>query len=190
DEMEGAYLYEALASVSNGEQAGVYSEMASAESRHAKHWAARLEEAGLPVPTYRPSRRARVIAWMARRFGARAVLPILQTFEMKAQAVALPDGPPGMDLDERTHSRVLRHLGGSATGATISQTEGWHRNAGTTLRAAVFGISDGLVSNLSLVSGVAGATTAGRVVLLAGVAGLLAGAFSMAAGEYVSVRDK
>ncbi|HEV8064776.1 MAG TPA: VIT1/CCC1 transporter family protein [Acidimicrobiales bacterium] len=64
-----------------------------------------------------------------------------------------------------------------------------HRNIrGGSARAAVFGISDGLVSNTSLVLGISGATTAGGLVRLAGLAGLLGGAFSMAAGEYISMR--
>jgi vacuolar iron transporter family protein len=67
----------------------------------------------------------------------------------------------------------------------------WHRiGQSGTLRAAIFGVSDGLVSNLALVMGVAGATTDGRMVVLAGLAGLLAGAFSMAAGEWISMTSQ
>ena len=81
--------------------------------------------------------------------------------------------------------------GASASPDQIAAREGWHRSARSgTLRAVIFGVSDGLVSNLSLVMGVAGASAASeaRFILLAGIAGLLAGAFSMAAGEYISMQ--
>jgi VIT1/CCC1 family predicted Fe2+/Mn2+ transporter len=99
------------------------------------------------------------------------------------------EAPPGMGIDERTHTRVLAQLSGGSSGAAISARESWHRNSGGgRLRAAVFGVIDGLVSNLALVMGIAGASTQRHLVLLAGVAGLVAGAFSMAAGEYVSMK--
>lgn len=186
EEMEGAYIYRVLSSISVGERSAVYVELALAEERHAAHWATRLEELGDPVSPFRPGARARLIGWMARRFGAKSVIPLLQAFEMRAQMLETTDAPPGMERDELTHSRVLRHIG---SGPEISRFERWHRrSSGGSLRAAVFGVSDGLVSNFSLVMGVAGAATGHRFVLLAGIAGLLAGAFSMGAGEYVSVR--
>jgi VIT1/CCC1 family predicted Fe2+/Mn2+ transporter/rubrerythrin len=78
----------------------------------------------------------------------------------------------------------------AASVAEITKAENWHRGGAGTLRAIVFGASDGLVSNLSLVMGVAGATAEPSFILLSGIAGLLAGAFSMAAGEYISVRSQ
>jgi len=79
----------------------------------------------------------------------------------------------------------------SKGGASILRAERWHRTSyGGSLRAAVFGVNDGLISNFSLVMGISGAGTAPKFVLLAGIAGLLAGAFSMAAGEYISVRSQ
>ena len=69
--------------------------------------------------------------------------------------------------------------------------EAWHRGGRSgTLRAAVFGANDGLVSNLSLIMGVAGASANNEVIVLAGIAGLLAGAFSMAAGEFISMQSQ
>lgn len=189
DEMEGAYVYRVMSTLGKGEQPGIYLELAEAEERHAKHWAERLAELGEEVPPFRPRRRTRLIAWAAKRFGPRAVIPLLQAFEVKAQMIETPGAPPSMELDERRHSAVLAQLGGAASGPSISRREGWHRNTGGgTLRAGVFGISDGLVSNLSLVMGVVGAAGGRRFVLLAGIAGLLAGAFSMAAGEYISMK--
>ncbi len=87
------------------------------------------------------------------------------------------------------HPPVGSGDGGSAEAVTKGET--WHRSARSgTLRAIIFGVSDGLVSNLSLVMGVAGASNQGSLILLAGVAGLLAGAFSMAAGEYISMQSQ
>ena len=87
------------------------------------------------------------------------------------------------------HPPVAR--GAAESPDAITRGEGWHRSARSgTLRAVIFGVSDGLVSNLSLVMGVAGASDDGRLILLTGIAGLLAGAFSMAAGEYISMQSQ
>jgi VIT1/CCC1 family predicted Fe2+/Mn2+ transporter len=95
----------------------------------------------------------------------------------------------GVKTTKQRHRIAFRRLRPGGSIRKFASSEG-HRTEGQsgTFRAAVFGVNDGLVSNLSLVMGVAGASTDQRYVLLAGVAGLLAGAFSMAAGEYVSMR--
>ena len=121
----------------------------------------------------------------------RRVLPIISSIESRDEAgyMQQPEAA-GLPAEERAHSRTLWAMGGGAPGAaSIVGTERWHvgTRAGG-LRAAVFGINDGLVSNFSLVMGFAGAEAKPEYILLAGVAGLLAGSFSMAAGEYVSVR--
>ena len=101
----------------------------------------------------------------------------------------------GMPAEERSHARVFQELqsatSGGIAGTVLAQLEGRHRSTGggNALRAAVLGASDGLTSNLSLVMGVAGATSAGRAVLVTGLAGLLAGALSMAIGEWLSVQS-
>jgi VIT1/CCC1 family predicted Fe2+/Mn2+ transporter len=97
-----------------------------------------------------------------------------------------------MDADERGHARTLRAIVGDngTEGSFIAKLEGRHRaTAGNALRAAVLGANDGLLSNLSLVMGVAGASLAGREIVITGVAGLLAGAGSMALGEWLSVQS-
>jgi VIT1/CCC1 family predicted Fe2+/Mn2+ transporter len=108
--------------------------------------------------------------------------------------MAQSEAGPALARDERAHSRTLSTLyspGGENDVAGIARTERWHRvDTGGTLRAGIFGVSDGLLSNLSLVIGVAGADPEGRFIVLAGVAGLLAGAFSMGAGEFVSVTSQ
>jgi VIT1/CCC1 family predicted Fe2+/Mn2+ transporter len=97
----------------------------------------------------------------------------------------------GLPSAERSHNRVVQALAssfpGGAAGSTLAQVEGRHRAGGNALRAAVLGANDGLVSNLSLVMGVAGAEVAAKTILLTGIAGLIAGACSMAIGEWLSV---
>ena len=137
---------------------------------------------------------ARVLQWMARRFGAAAVVSIIANQEIAdAQRYAVtPDRAPGMDADERGHARALPTIVGDqgAEGPFIARLEGRHRTtAGNALRAAVLGANDGLVSNLSLVMGVAGASLGGREIVITGLAGLLAGAGSMALGEWLSVQS-
>ena len=122
------------------------------------------------------------------------MLPTLSTLEQRdsgqydAQPEAVAGGLPGA---ERSHNRVVQALASSfptgAAGGTLARLEGRHRAGGNALRAAVLGANDGLVSNLSLVMGVAGAEIAGKTILLTGLAGLVAGACSMAMGEWLSV---
>lgn len=101
----------------------------------------------------------------------------------EAAGTSLPD-------DERSHARLLHAITGGASGATLARFEGRHRGiGGNALRAAVLGANDGLVSNFSLVMGVAGASAGGAPVLVAGLAGLLAGSLSMALGEWLSVQS-
>jgi VIT1/CCC1 family predicted Fe2+/Mn2+ transporter/rubrerythrin len=104
--------------------------------------------------------------------------------EAEATSRARPDMVAATTVDAARRGRVAASI------AEITRAEGWHRGGAGTLRAIVFGASDGLVSNLSLVMGVAGATAEPSFILVAGIAGLLAGAFSMAAGEYISVRSQ
>ena len=95
---------------------------------------------------------------------------------------------PGMAAATRVDEARLARVTG--TPDEIGRAERWHRGGAGTLRAVVFGASDGLVSNLSLIMGIAGATPDPKFILLSGIAGLLAGAFSMAAGEYISVQSQ
>lgn len=195
-EMDGAALYRALAERSEGEQRQIYLELAAAEERHARHWAQKLVELGEPEPrpeAHRLSRKTRLLSWLARRFGARAVLPAVVRAEVAdaGHYDHVPEATRSMAIDERIHARVVAGLSPGAAKAGIMRGERWHRgDPSGALRAAVFGVNDGLVSNLALVMGVAGAQAQARFILLAGVAGLLAGAFSMGAGEYISVRSQ
>ena len=165
------------------------------EDAHATFWRKRLETMGRRLPTLRPGFRTRALGWLARRFGPGFVLPAINTLEhidsgsydKQPEAVA-----GGLPQAERSHARILGALAGSRGigGETLARIEGRHRGfGGNALRAAVLGANDGLVSNLSLVMGVAGAALAPRTILITGIAGLLAGACSMALGEWLSVNS-
>ncbi|HSE86425.1 MAG TPA: VIT1/CCC1 transporter family protein [Candidatus Binatia bacterium] len=191
-EMDGIALYRSMAAAEKDEKrAAIFEKLAQNEERHAQRWARLIQSAGGVVPAHRPTARVRMLAWIAQQFGTRRVLPIISSLEARDEAgyMAQPEAA-GLPAEERSHSRTLRAMEGGLSGQeAIIGVERWHYTSrGGSLRAAVFGINDGLVSNFSLVMGFAGAEAKPEYVLLAGVAGLLAGSFSMAAGEYVSMR--
>jgi vacuolar iron transporter family protein len=191
-EMDGIALYRTMAAAEKDKaRAEIFEKLARNEERHAQRWARLIQSAGAAVPDYRRSMRVRALGWMARNFGTRRVVPIISSLESRDEAGYMhqPEAA-GLPAEERAHSRTLWAMSGGSSGpASIVGTERWHVvSRGGSLRAAVFGINDGLVSNFSLVMGFAGAEASPEYVLLAGVAGLLAGSFSMAAGEYISMR--
>jgi vacuolar iron transporter family protein len=195
DEMNGAALYDALADAEKDDRlAEVYRRLANVERRHADRWRKKLEDAGEVLPNFRVSWRTRTLGWIARRFGSNTVLPSVQTLE-KADTNKYATQPDARDFhgEERSHSRVIQMMSsmrGGFAGAEVMRLEGRHRSTGgNALRAAVLGANDGLVSNLSLVMGVAGAAMSERTILITGLAGLLAGAGSMALGEWLSVQS-
>lgn len=195
EELDAAFLYEAVAdSERDAEKASIFRELAETERAHAEIWRKKLEDAGAPIPRNAPSLKARLLARLARRGGARAVAPILRSVESRADGAYARQADAkalGLDRQEKSHAKVFATLSASGGKASIASVESWHRGSrGGSLRAAVFGANDGLVSNFSLIMGVAGAAPGQGVILLAGTAGMLAGAFSMAAGEYVSVRSQ
>lgn len=195
-EREAAALYRSLAGSESGERREVFLELADIEDRHAEHWEDTLRTWGASVPAPRgPGLRTRALGLAARRLSTDRVLPLIERAE-RADAGkydADPDAPTAMAADERSHARRLAHLaeGRPTPKEAIERRETWHRSDRSgALRAGVFGVSDGLVSNTSLVMGFAGSGSSRSAILLAGVAGLLAGSFSMAAGEYVSVASQ
>ena len=208
-ERDAIYLYDRLAAIEKDPQRrAAFESIAASERRHAAIWEAKLTSLGEQVPpSARPSWRVRQIALLARLFGTRAVSDAVKALEGYEESVygAHSDVAEVHEIanDEAKHAEIWKGLdqttrgkGASAHRAAVVETqarEPWHRSGGGgTLRAAIFGVSDGLVSNAALVLGIAGATSGGdgSFVVLAGVAGLLAGAFSMAAGEYVSMRSQ
>jgi len=198
DEVNGAALYHLLAAAEKDEGLReVFTRMAQSEERHLALWERKLREAGESLPRAKASPRVRILGWLARRFGTRIVTPIVTVMEQSAstmydqQPEAVAEHLPS---DERSHARLFREIGrsrGSAEAAgSIARLEGRHRGGtGNALRAAVLGVNDGLLSTLSLVMGVAGASPGREVVFLSGITGLLAGSFAMALGEWISVRS-
>lgn len=194
DELDGAALYDAMAGAEKDpEKASIFRELADVERGHAAVWAQKLEDAGAPAGKHRPGVKTRFLGALARRLGTSSVVPVVQAIESGANGAYARQADAkalGMDRSEKTHAKVFASMGAGSSG-TIASIETWHRGSrGGSLRAAVFGLNDGLISNFSLMMGVAGASPGRGVVLLTGVAGMLAGAFSMAAGEYVSVRSQ
>jgi VIT1/CCC1 family predicted Fe2+/Mn2+ transporter len=198
DEIDSATVYEAMSEAETQSQlADVYRRLATTEQAHADFWAEKLREVGAEVSDLRPSWRARVLAWLARRFGPDIVVPTMRSGEVTGSAgyASQPEVEgTGMTADERSHDRLLAAIaeapGRGAEGGVLARLEGRHRaTSGNALRAAVLGANDGLVSNLSLVMGVAGAALDATAILITGLAGLLAGAGSMAMGEWLSVQS-
>lgn len=195
-ERNSAAIYQALSESEKDERiAEVYRRMAEIEIRHARKWEAHIRDAGGQVPVFQPALRTRILIRLARRFGPALVLPGIQAMEKNGSAayLAQPEAK-GLANQETSHSILLNQiqgtLRGGMEGGALAQMEGRHRSSGgNALRAAVLGANDGLVSNLSLVMGVAGASLDGRAILITGFAGLLAGAISMALGEWLSVQS-
>jgi VIT1/CCC1 family predicted Fe2+/Mn2+ transporter len=220
-ERDAILLYDALAAVERDtRRAEAFRRIASNERRHAEIWATRLAGLGATVPPPGgPRMRVRFIILAARLFGTAAVAELVKALEGDEEDAYVSQGASpeaaAIAADEREHAEIWKRLqrGADGTGASavaaaprdgvaiarqaasaaeIGQREQWHRSGRSgTLRAIIFGVSDGLVSNLSLVMGVAGAASGHpSFILLAGIAGLLAGAFSMAAGEYISMQSQ
>jgi VIT1/CCC1 family predicted Fe2+/Mn2+ transporter len=174
EEKQSAWLYRVVAECERGTpRESLFNELAQAADAQADIWLALITQKGGPPPhTFQPDLRTRIVARLTRVFTPRTMRAVLAA--MKVRGMALYTHTP--------HPMPLKRddIGKS------------HRNgaAGNALRAGVFGVNDGLVSNAALIYGVAGASPEPSVIVLTGVAGLLAGAFSMAAGEYVSMRSQ
>lgn len=173
---EGA-VYSRLAARRQGEERQILLSLAEAERRHEQHWLELL--GGEPARLPRAGIRSRMLGWMAGRFGSIFVLALAQSAEARSPYDADQHATPAMRADEKVHYEVVRGLA----------ARGRRRLSGS-FRAAVFGANDGLVSNLALVLGIGATGVGSSFVLFSGVAGLLAGALSMGAGEFVSVRSQ
>ncbi|GAB3038433.1 VIT1/CCC1 transporter family protein [Parafrigoribacterium mesophilum] len=177
DERAEAAVYRDLAQRRSGEERAILLALADAEGRHEAHWRELLgDDVGTPR---RGDLRTRALGLLARRFGSVFVLALAQRAEARSPYEADTDATRSMAADERIHEEVVRGLA----------ARGRNRLSGT-FRAAIFGANDGLVSNLALVMGIGATGVSTAVILATGLAGLLAGALSMAAGEYVSIRSQ
>ena len=209
-ERDAVVLYERLAAIEKDpERARAFTLIASNEQRHADIEAERLREVGVDVPDPTPPRfRVRAILFLAQIFGTGSVSALFRRMEgdeESAYAAQDDNDSASMAADEAEHVAILDRLEAGLPGIAADAVGGdeehvhdassggvnWHLTGQSgALRAAVFGVNDGLVSNLALIMGFAGAATDNQFIVLAGVAGLLAGAFSMAAGEYVSMQSQ
>jgi vacuolar iron transporter family protein len=177
NERAEAAVYRHLAQRRTGEERDILLAIAEAERRHEQHWLNLLgDQVGKPR---RADLRTRTLGFLARHFGSVFVLALAQRAEARSTYDTDVDATPAMAADERIHLEVVRALA----------TRGRDRLSGT-FRAAVFGANDGLVSNLALVLGISATGVSTHTVLATGLAGLLAGALSMGAGEYVSVTSQ
>ncbi|HZA72633.1 MAG TPA: VIT1/CCC1 transporter family protein [Propionibacteriaceae bacterium] len=177
DERAEAAGYRELGERRTGEERAILLALADAEKRHESHWLDLLGADAEPAP--RSSLRTRLLVFLARNFGTVFVLALMQRAEGRSPYETDADASQTMAADERIHGEVLRGLA----------ARGREQLSGT-FRAAVFGANDGLVSNLALVLGIGATGVDARTILFTGIAGLLAGALSMGAGEYVSVRSQ
>lgn len=176
EEKQSAYLYRLVARKEPQHQyQQLFLELADAAEKQALIWEQQLHKQGYKKPlNYRPNLRTYIAGFFINLFGPRQIQTMLAAMKVRGMSIysATPVGHPS--------PRSLADVGRSHRGI----------KSGNNLRAAIFGVNDGLVSNMSLILGIAGATTNQHMILLAGVAGLLAGAFSMGAGEYISVRSQ
>lgn len=196
EETDAAFLYRSFAELDPDERhRDLFRRMAEVEERHAGVWRRLLAEYGIEVAALRPTPRARLLAWAARRFGARSIMPIALREEGKAvrgylalHRVSPAGGAKEVALelarDEASHAQHLGQLEGM-------EGEPWHRTAsGGFLRNVVYGFNDGLTANFGLVAGVIGASVPAHIVLVSGVAGMIADALSMGASGYLAAKSE
>lgn len=195
DEIDGAALYAALSRYERDPtRRDLYLQLAQAENEHADVWRDKLMASGVGDFPLEPSLKTRLLIRLAHRFGPRFVLSAVAANEYadRNKYANQPDAR-SLSTDEYGHAAVIRAAaghGGTVDGSDIAGAERWHRGgSGNELRAAVLGVNDGLVSNFCLIMGVAGAGAASATVLITGLAGLVAGALSMALGEWLSVTN-
>lgn len=192
-EVDTAYLYQIMVNLSEDDELkSFYGQMAAIEKKHISKFHQKILEEYPKYKLVAPSLRAKIISSLGQKFGVNIILTSLSNIEKSLTYATVhkknKNNEPVIGNEGR-HISILKSLE-SMSGDNVSKIEGRHRTVGgNALRAAVLGANDGLVSNLSLVMGVAGATLAGNGVLIAGLAGLLAGAISMALGEWISVRS-
>jgi VIT1/CCC1 family predicted Fe2+/Mn2+ transporter len=194
-EIDASYLYQLLADNEEDEQvATIFNQMSAIELSHAIAFAAKhgLTEAQLP----KPSKRAKTLRLIGKLFGYDYVLGVLLDTEKSisnAVVSARKKSKTASSISDTAHVTILKNIlnnNKTISGSNLARFEKRHRSVGgNALRAAVLGGNDGLVSNFSLVMGIAGATSGQTEVLLTGIAGLLAGALSMALGEWISVKS-
>ena len=174
EEKRSAYLYRALAKIeTNPIHKNLFLELSQLAEKQATIWEEHLKKEHVKIPeNYHPDLRTRLITWLVQCFGAKSLRVALAAMKVRGMSIYQAESPDYPLPPIATQTEEHKHRG---------------VKSGNNLRAAVFGVSDGLISNASLILGVAGASVNHSFILVSGIAGLLAGACSMGAGEYVSV---
>lgn len=194
-EVDASYLYGILAQQEEDPSiATIFRQMSEIEMSHAQAFMAKNKLSVPQLPP--PSRRARILNRIGQLFGYDYILGVLLDTEKSLSASVMKarkTHQSAPSLSDTAHVTILKNIldtPNKVSGSGLARFEKHHRSVGgNALRAAVLGGNDGLVSNFSLVMGIAGATSGQSEVLLAGIAGLLAGALSMALGEWISVKS-
>jgi len=197
DEIDAVYVYTRLAPrMANPEERRALEEIAREEEGHRDYFGAMLaQREGVRAPPA-PTRRARAFVALSGVLGARLILAILRVSEGREvarflrEAARIPDlatrAPQLVAIARETaaHAQRLGHLTGV-------RGDPWHRaDAGGVIRNVVYGFNDGLTANFGLIAGVVGASVTREIVLLSGVSGLVASAFSMAASGYLAATSQ
>jgi VIT1/CCC1 family predicted Fe2+/Mn2+ transporter/rubrerythrin len=196
DERDAAYLYRELAAIEpNGERRQLFDRLARVEDRHVERWEQLFRESGRSLPEYRTALRARMLAWAARHIGINLILPLLLAEEGREVQAYL--GLARQSSDRAMHSAAVDIAADSAmharelSAAMGREGEPWHvGGSGGYLRSVVYGFNDGLTANFGLVAGVIGAAVESRVVMLSGIAGMLADALSMGSSGYLAAKSE
>src|SRR5882672_4789082 len=198
DEGDAAFLYGVLAGQEpDAKKREIYAKLAGVEERHTQMWAKLLGDHGHPVPAGgpAPTLNARVMAWLGRRFGPRYLLPLLlreEGREVKGYMDLHRASPAGdakavsltLAKESAAHAETLAGLAGK-------KSEPWHRaESGGFLRNVVYGFNDGLTANFGLVAGVIGAAVQPHVIMISGVAGMIADSLSMGASGYLAAKSE
>ena len=199
DEADAAYLYRLLATLEpDAQRRSVFERLADVEDRHTTIWGNLIRENGGTVPTFRPTGRTRLLAFLGRRFGPNFLLPMLLAEEGREVKGYLdmhretPKGTAGSDeslllaRESKEHAHEIAGLAGRSG-------EPWHQaESGGFLRNVVYGFNDGLTANFGLVAGVLGATASEQhhMIIVAGVAGLIADALSMGSSGYLAAKSE
>ncbi len=196
DERDAAFLYRQLAGAdANEERRALFDRLAVVEDRHVARWEELFSAAERPLPPYVTSRRTRLLAWIAKRFGPSSILPLVLAEEGREVQAYL--GMARHTAHRETHKAAVDIASDSAIHARelseIMGREGepWHvGGAGGMLRSIVYGFNDGLTANFGLVAGVIGATVAPHIVIISGVAGAIADALSMGSSGYLAAKSE
>ncbi|MEM5421417.1 MULTISPECIES: VIT1/CCC1 transporter family protein [Paraburkholderia] len=199
DELDSAAVYDTLSAVEkDDERRRIFADLAASEREHASVWREKLAANGVTPRPHRRSAKTRLLQTLTRTFGPSLVLPTVAAAEYADRdRYAHEPGAEKLSAQEQQHAAIVQAIAAKKRepehghGEAIGAAESWHKGAmaGNDLRAAVLGANDGLVSNFCLIMGVAGAGSVNRTILLTGLAGLVAGACSMALGEWLSVTN-